>query len=225
MDIQATRRMNLRAQKDPALKEREFAEKCGLGESYLSQIMNEHRPFGEKTARKVEKNLGLRRFALDVGPGQHAFSEADGGYENTSRIGIRGWIPLISYVQAGEWGEAIDIYEPGFSEKVSPTTVPHSNKTFALQVEGDSMTLPSGVQGRSFPPGMIIYIDPERESMPGDYVVAKHNGNSRVTFKRLMIEEGRPILVPLNPDRGTHPVIRDEFEVIGRVIDASWGGF
>lgn len=187
----------------------------------LSQVMIHKLLKGSKT----KKILSLAK-ALQCDPDWLESGEGDNSsLNNTTKIKITGWIPLISYVQAGEWGEAIDIYEPGFSEKVSPTTVPHSNKTFALQVEGDSMTLPSGVQGRSFPPGMIIYIDPERESMPGDYVVAKHNGNSRVTFKRLMIEEGRPILVPLNPDRGTHPVIRDEFEVIGRVIDASWGGF
>jgi len=139
-------------------------------------------------------------------------------------IPIRGWIPLISYIQAGEWSEAIDLYEPGYAERISPTTVPHSRVTFALRVEGGSMTLPAGIEGRSFPPGMIIYIDPEREAAPRDYVVARCFGDNRATFKQLMLEEGRPVLVPLNPNREIYPIIRGEFEILGRVIDASWGG-
>lgn len=148
---------------------------------------------------------------------------SDDGKSNTAPASIQGWIPLISYVQAGEWSEAIDLYEPGYGEKVMPTTAPHSSSTFALRVEGRSMTLPDGVTGISFPHGMIIYVDPEMEAMPGDYVVARH-GDNHVTFKKLMMEEGRPVLMPLNPDSKQYPVIRCEFEIIGKVIDGSWGG-
>lgn len=45
-----------------------------------------------------------------------------------------------------------------------------------------------------------------------------------MTFKQLATEEGRPVLMPLNPDRKQYAVIRNEFTIIGRVIDASWGG-
>jgi len=148
---------------------------------------------------------------------------SDNGKSNTTSASIQGWIPLISYVQAGEWSEAIDLYEPGYGEQVMPTTIPHSKSTFALRVEGRSMTLPEGVTGLSFPHGMIIYVDPEREARTGDFVIARHSSN-QVTFKKLMMEEGRPVLMPLNPDSKQYPVIRDEFEVIGKVIDGSWGG-
>lgn len=137
---------------------------------------------------------------------------------------IRGWIPLISWVQAGAWSEAVDLYEPGYAEKVVPTSVRHSEFAFALRVEGDSMTLPEGVHGRSFLHGMVIYVDPRKCANPGDYVVARSLATGRVTFKKLHLDEGRPILVPLNPDRAEYPIIRDEFEIIGRVIDAGWGG-
>lgn len=170
------------------------------------------------------KNLTMLSAILGV-TAEHITSGApDTAVNNTSPAEIKGWIPLISYVQAGEWAEAIDLYEPGFAEQVLPTTVPHSMSTFALRVEGDSMTKPEGVRGPSFPDGMIIYVDPERVAEKGDFVVAKHNGNQKVTFKQLATEEGRPVLMPLNPDRKQYPVIRDEFEIIGRVIDASWGG-
>lgn len=138
------------------------------------------------------------------------------------QITIRGWIPLISYIQAGAWSETIDIYEPGYAERVLPTAAPHSKFTFALRVEGWSMTLPVGIPGNSFPPGMIIYVDPERECRPKDLVVARFKGDA--TFKQLILDEGRPVLMPLNPDRKEYPIIRDEFELIGKVIDASLGG-
>lgn len=152
--------------------------------------------------------------------GQDSVREVHGNY---SAADIRGWVPLISYVQAGQWSEAMDIYEPGYGEKLSPTTVPHSKSTFALRVEGRSMTRPEGAHGPSFPHGMIIYVDPERDCAPGDYVIARFNDN-HATFKQLSLEEGRPVLVPLNPDSKQYPVIRDEFEIIGRVIDGAWGG-
>lgn len=149
--------------------------------------------------------------------------DVQGEYQDLSPLTIKGWVPLISYVQAGSWSEAIDLYEPGYAERVSPTVIPHSKSTFALRVEGRSMTLPEGVSGLSFPHGMVVYVDPEMPCPDGSYVVARYDGN-KATFKRLIHEEGRPILVPLNPDRSEYPVIRDEFEIIGRVFDASWGG-
>lgn len=216
MDTFKIRIANLQRLVDAYPKAVDFARANNIDPSYLSQILNGHRSFGEKSARNFEKKLGLERMALDIPPAHNS--------DNTSPAVIEGYVPLISYVQAGEWAEAIDLYEPGFAEQVRATTVPHSMSTFALRVDGDSMTLPAGVQGKSFPHGMIIFVDPERDADIGDYVVAKHNGDGQVTFKRLMTEEGRPVLVPLNPDRVAYPVLRDEFDIIGRVIDASWGG-
>jgi len=137
---------------------------------------------------------------------------------------IKGYIPLISWVQAGCWEEAIDLYALGDYEKTLPTVVSHSKSTFALRIEGDSMTAPAGT-GKSFPEGMVIYIDPERRGgvTTGDYVVARLNGTTKVTFKQLSSEEGQPVLKALNPSP-SYPILRDEFTIIGRVIDASWGG-
>ena len=50
----------------------------------------------------------------------------------------RGKVPLISFVQAGEWVEAHDPYQPGDAEAWLPCLAPHSNDTFALRVRGDS---------------------------------------------------------------------------------------
>lgn len=225
MDIKQIRKLHLCKAVDAYGTIKALADATGADASHLSQLNSGHRNIGDKFARKMEDALGLEYGAWDQPPKErHEIGERPEAYKNTTPAEIKGWIPLISYVQAGQWTEAIDLYAPGYAEHVLPTTAPHSLHTFALQVEGASMTLPAGVEGRSFPHGMIIYVDPEKEALPGDYVVARYNGDDRVTFKRLMTEEGRPILVPLNPDRQNYPIIRDEFEVIGKVIDASWGG-
>lgn len=170
----------------------------------------------------MAKAMGLRSAQDLIGYGD---SIGGHGHGNVSGpMEIKGWIPLISYVEAGRWSETVDIYEPGYAEKVVPTAVNHSIHTFALRVEGHSMTLPAEIPGRSFPEGMIIYVDPMQECVIGDFVVARLSGTQDATFKKLGQEEGRPILIPLNPNRTEYPIYRSEFEIIGRVIDASWGG-
>lgn len=65
MDIQDIRKENLRRligdQKLIA-----FSTSYGLDSSYLSQMLNNHRGFGEKAARKMEGQLGLPAGSLDL---------------------------------------------------------------------------------------------------------------------------------------------------------------
>lgn len=198
----------------------ELAEKAGLSQVSIHKILN-----GGGTRKLVAIARALQCAAEDlVSDSPKGLGEPRVAYTNTSGpIAFAEEVPLISYVQAGEWSEAIDLYEPGYAENFISTTHTHSKLAFALRVEGHSMTLPPDIEGRSFPPGMIIQVDPEKPWKTGDFVVARHDGN-KVTFKRLSSEEGRPVLTALNPDRDRYPVIRDEFEVIGRVFAAGWEG-
>lgn len=127
-----------------------------------------------------------------------------------------GDVPLISWVQAGTFCEAIDTYTVGDAEKWLVCPVPHSESTFALRVRGDSMTAFGG--GRSYPEGSIIFIDPERRSPTnGDRIVAclEDSPTHEVTFKVFKDEDGKKWLMPLNP---MHSPIRDKFRVLGTVI-------
>lgn len=65
--IQATRLSNLE-QLMGEKKNAEFAKEFGLDASYISQLRNKHRPFGEKAARKIELFTGLPIGALDTNP-------------------------------------------------------------------------------------------------------------------------------------------------------------
>lgn len=132
--------------------------------------------------------------------------------ESLHSVEIKGKIPLISWVTAGQWDEVMDNYHPGDGEDMLLCPVNHGPHTYAVRVSGDSMT--TGY-GKSYPDGCIIFVDPDQAAAPGDRVVAKINGDDKVTFKQLSEDCGRPFLKPLNPQ---YAPIRDHFTVIGKVI-------
>ena len=124
------------------------------------------------------------------------------------------YVPLISWVTAGNWQETIDLNEPGIGEELIPCSKSHSPNSYALTVQGESMTH-SGQY--SFPHGMVIIVDPEQAAYHSDFVIAKIKGEQEATFKQLIIDGSRQYLKPLNPQ---YPTITDEFTVIGKVIQA-----
>lgn len=129
--------------------------------------------------------------------------------------GAAGEVPLISWVAAGAWDEAVDNFQPGDADEWVPCVRKHSRYTYALRVKGDSMTAPHG-NTRSYPEGCIIFVDPARK-LPanGERIIAKLEGSAEVTFKTYKEEDGRRWLQPLNP---SHEPIRDPFKVLGTVI-------
>ena len=110
---------------------------------------------------------------------------------------IQGIVPLISHVQAGEWSEIIDTFQPGDAEDWLPCPVCHSVKTFVLRVRGESMYNLHGEQ--SFREGELIFVDPERQPINGSLVVVRLDDVKEATFKKLVIEGDKKYLVALNP--------------------------
>lgn len=121
-------------------------------------------------------------------------------------------IPVISWVQAGGWGEAVDNFHPGDADEwilVDASTGPRS---FSLRVVGDSMD-------PEFHDGELIVVDPDQEARNGDFVVAQINGHES-TFKRLAIDCGRTYLKPLNREYQTLDVTGEtSLRIVGRVME------
>jgi repressor LexA len=69
------------------------------------------------------------------------------------------------------------------------------------------------MNGAGILPGDVVLVRPQAHAAPGDIVVALLGEDA--TVKRLSIAEGRPVLTPANP---AYQPIRDEFEIIGRVL-------
>lgn len=150
---------------------------------------------------------------------QLGISNVDEG-SNVSYFGYKpekNSFPLISWVSAGCWIEAVEPYRKKDIEDWPTTTVNASDKSFWLRVKGDSMTAPSGF---SVPEGMIILVDPNKEANNGNLVVAKLIDKNEVTFKKYIIDGGY-FLQGLNPKWPLMP-INGNCRIIGVVIDAKW---
>jgi len=100
-------------------------------------------------------------------------------------------VPLISWVQAGEWSEVTDYLADDWI--MIGTTYKARRRTFALIVEGESM-LPK------FPEGVTIIVEPDEAYGNGSYVIVRQNGDKEATFKQLVIDGGKMYLKALNPD-------------------------
>lgn len=110
---------------------------------------------------------------------------------------VRGFVPLISWVQAGHWCEIQDVLELQDVDTWLPCIASHSSSTFALRVRGPSMHNPH--ERRSFNDGDIIFVDPAKDYENGSLVIAKLPDSREATFKQLVMEGQRQFLKPLNP--------------------------
>ncbi|WP_406670508.1 S24 family peptidase [Raoultella terrigena] len=199
---------------DSGLNKAQFAELIDISPGALSQLIGENpnRNIGDKTARKIETSLNLPFGWMDV---LHA-TESD---RNVTFRGInepQGSYPVISWVSAGQWMEAVEPYHRKSIDRWYETTVECSDDSFWLDVQGDSMTSPVGL---SIPEGAAILVDPEVEPINGKLVIAKLEGDNEATFKKLVIDAGRRFLKPLNPQ---YPMIEinGNCKIIGVVVDA-----
>ncbi|HHQ4900482.1 TPA: S24 family peptidase [Aeromonas veronii] len=127
-------------------------------------------------------------------------------------------IPILSYVQAGNWREMCE-QASNFDGNVEFVTAsseigPYG---FGLWLRGDSMV-------PLFKEGDLIIVDPDEGPQPGDYVVAK-NGSDGATFKKYrprgIDESGQEIfeLVPLNEDYPTMHSDRQHIQIIGVMVE------
>lgn len=123
-------------------------------------------------------------------------------------------IPVLSYVQAGRFTESVsaELYDEAL--EYIDTSLRISPASFALTVQGDSMTNPSGMP--SIPEGVKIIVDPSEEPVHGKIVVARLNGTSEVTVKKLMVDGPSKFLCPLNPRYPNIP-INGNCEIVGVV--------
>ncbi|HJE71429.1 LexA family protein [Pseudomonas oryzihabitans] len=198
-----------------------LAKATGVTAKAASKWLNGEAVPGPEKLLKLADELGVRREWLEYGEGlqRHSIAAADSREApNTEPAPAnRGNIPLISWVQAGSFHEAVEAYAPGMAEKYLPCPVPHSDWTFALRVRGDSMFNPHG--GKSFSEGDIIYCDPEVEAINRSFVVVKMVDEQEATFKQLVVEGTFRYLKALNPS-WPEPFVRIDSEavILGVVI-------
>lgn len=125
--------------------------------------------------------------------------------------------PVISWVSAGSWAEAVEPYPAGISDRYEFSEYNSKGPAFWLEVKGDSMTSPVGT---SIAQGSLILVDTEVEATPGRLVVAKLPDSNEATFKKLVSDGGKLYLKPLNPGYPTE-VFDENCRIVGVVVQAT----
>lgn len=108
-----------------------------------------------------------------------------------------GTVPIVSWLQAGEYCGIIGNFEPGNAGEWLPCPITHGPRTYALIVRGISMFDPTGFY--SFKDGDTVFVDPDRDAGHRSLVVARLDHEHEATFKQLIIEGDQRMLQALNP--------------------------
>lgn len=129
-----------------------------------------------------------------------------------------GFIPLISWVQAVEWGQAMSNFKAGDAEDWIRCPFDHGPGAFILEVSGEGNYDPSGA--KSYAPGEFIAVDPGRVPVNRSMVLLRIDHEERATLKQLLMDEGGTRLVKsLNPNwPGRVTPLPDGSRIIGVVI-------
>ncbi|TCB75573.1 hypothetical protein E0H89_11495 [Acinetobacter sp. ANC 3781] len=215
MDSKSIRYSNTRLLVDQIGGVSNFAEKIGKGQSQASQFAgtNPIKGIGNKVAREIEEAFGKSHGWLDI-PHEEEIEKLESNVSAPFPIAGR-LIPVISWIQAGTWTTADSIpVDTQFNEWLPPN--PKCGKNgYGLEVVGESM-LPD------FRPTDKIYVNPDfqvSDLKTGDLVIVACEGESKATFKKLIIEPNGKYLEPLNPKWHEKIMELDEgCKLVGKVV-------
>jgi len=198
------------------LTQKALALKAGVEQPVISQLetgknlQSAHLP-------KIAHACGVSAIWLSENIGQMINSVAAESNVGESRQPVESYrYPVISWVAAGAWAEAVEPYPAGFSDRYEFSEYDSKGAAFWLEVKGDSMTSPVG---QSITEGTLILVDTEAEAAPGKLVIAKLPDSNEATFKKLVNDGGKLFLKPLNPSWRIEPFTED-CRIVGVVVRA-----
>lgn len=172
----------------------QIAKEAGISQGAISQYLSGHvKSLKAGTAAKLSEATGYAATWLATGEGpEKSIADLEGKGARASLV------PLISWVQAGEWTSVVSTFDPADADMWLPCPTRHSPDAFALRVRGDSMHNPG--REPSFKDGDIIFVDPRLEAHHRSLVVVRLDDGSEATFKQLLTEGNERFLQALNPD-------------------------
>ncbi|ELO78588.1 TPA: LexA family transcriptional regulator [Salmonella enterica subsp. enterica serovar Enteritidis] len=200
------------------LSQESIADSLNVGQSAIASLLNGVNALNASNAAALARVLqvNVREFSPSIA------KEIEEMYRSVaSEPGISNdyEYPVFSHVQAGMFTPEFRSFTERDAEKWVSTTKKASDNAFWLEVDGHSMTAPAGSRP-SFPDGMLILIDPEEPVDPGDFCIARLNGDE-FTFKKLIRDGGVSYLQPLNPQFGLIPC-NEHCRIVGKVVASQW---
>ena len=204
------------ALKDSGFNQSELARALKIEPQSVQAWLRDENPTTPRYKRMeaIANTLGVSPAWLMGGLGDEYPEPTDKPHNNIREEPARpyGKIPVIADVQAGNFCDAIDNFQPGDAEEWIPSYMPSSPNSFGLKVQGESMK-------PVFNPGEIVVVDPERAYHSGSYVVAKRASDERVTLKKLMQDGPDYYLEAVNPEWPNRIIIMsEEWRICGVVI-------
>lgn len=194
-------------------------EKIGISQTALAEAVGIRQPTisdlekggnqGTKKLNAIAKVLSVNLDWLEYGGTE---IQPAPQMSNVTPVELPPRIPLINSVQAGGWGQLIDLSQIEDEIEWVHSSRPARRHTFALRVQGDSM-MPM------FQDGSIVIVEPDEILKHGSYVIAKCNNDTEVTFKQYAIDAGRAYLRPLNTQYPTLE-IKEDCRIIGIVVES-----
>jgi SOS-response transcriptional repressor LexA len=129
-----------------------------------------------------------------------------------------GTLPVITWAQAGEWGDKLNAKDLGDSVEWVMSPFPGD---FVLRVVGESMYNPGG--DLSFRDGDLISVSTTRQVEHRKLVIAQRRGEVVPTFKQYLVEnDGSVLLHALNPSwPNKYLPFDDQCKVVG-VVTGQW---
>lgn len=154
----------VKLKKEKGMNRAKFAKEFEVpgGDSMIYQHIKEIRPISMDAALAYAKGFNCSldeispRLAKEAERSASLLKTDQSILTNIEKIDnevLKKDVPLISWVQAGDWCEAINNVEPGDAEDWLWCPAKHSEKTFALRVSGVSMFNPDPYAKHSFKDG------------------------------------------------------------------------
>jgi SOS-response transcriptional repressor LexA len=122
-------------------------------------------------------------------------------------------------VQAGDWSEIVDNFQPGDAEDWIACPFPSGRHGFVLRVVGDSMYNPGG--DLSFRDGDFISVNPERDALHRSLVIARRNRERRRSSS-CCSTKAKARCCTLNPNWPTRYIPFDKNTEIVGVVTGQW---
>lgn len=209
------------ARKEAGITQAELARRSGLKQGTIAGL--ESGKSGRTTsAAELSSALGISMEWLATGNGGMKENATNWTDNVIPTEPPRMRVPLISWVRAGAFSDIdADCQNDDYDEWVDVQYSKPSSQSFALTVQGDSMTWGGKP---NFPEGTKIIVDPNRSPQVGDYVIAKDVDTQRATFKKLTTDDVNFYLKPLNSSYPTVPVDDPNMRCIGVVIEYHTSG-
>lgn len=173
----------------------DFAKRANKDPAQLSGMMSGARPFGERAARSIEKNMNLPAGFLDRA-------------EESELVAVKSDIKEIKVI---EWSNAT---HPSTAPAIQTvfTFMKPNDHVFGLVVDNDAMT-------PQFKKGDVVLIDPIKKPRPGSYVIAAigdvvvlrlYRATTLIDFE----------LIPLNENFPSVKSNEAEIKIIGIVFES-----